>query len=191
VTVDAWSEMDAISKFFKWFVLVAAAAGLLFAAWLFWSAEVARSQVVAQTILFTWPGDDGNVGTASSLDLRWSRNAIVGADTLSWWNAATKFTGTYPVPKIAGTPDSVIVLGLPNDTFLYYIAKACDEVPNCSGFSNVASGKTKDFVPPSPPGNVRLGTLLRRFLAPPPAFAREPDQVPPAVPRLTATPLAV
>jgi len=167
------------------------ALAVLVVTFLLWRQHVARGQVVAQTFFFTWTGDDGNVGTASSLELRWSKTAIAGIDTLSWWNAATKWAGAYPVPKVAGTPDSVIVLGLPNDTFLYYIAKACDEVPNCSGFSNVASGKTKDFVPPSPPGNVRLGTLLRRFLAPPPAFAREPDQVPPAVPRLTATPLAV
>lgn len=120
-----------------------------------------ESQVVSQTFTFTWPGDDGMTGTASSLELRWSTAAIVGTDTLSWWNAATRWAGAYPVPKVAGTPDSVIVTGLPNDTVVYAVAKACDEVPNCSGFSNVAVGKTKDFVPPAPPQNLRFGLWFR------------------------------
>ncbi len=144
-----------------------------------WRERVARGQVVAQTFLFTWPGDDGNVGTASSLELRWSRNAIAGTDTLSWWNAATRWTGTYPTPKVAGTADSVIVLGLPNDTVLYAAMKACDEVPNCSGFSNIAVGKTKDFVPPGRVSDLRFGALLKRLFRVREALAAEPD--PPAV----------
>lgn len=108
----------------------------------------ARGQTVAQTLLFTWPGDDGNVGTCAGLELRWSRNTIAGTDTLSWWNAATRFTGTYPVPRVAGTADSVQVTGLPSDSQLYAIVRAFDEVPNLSGFSNVAAFRTPDFIPP-------------------------------------------
>jgi len=149
------------------------ALAVLVVTFLLWRQHVARGQVVAQTFLFTWTGDDGNVGTASSLELRWSKTAIAGIDTLSWWNAATKWAGAYPVPKVAGTPDSVIVLGLPNDTVIYAIAKVCDEVPNCSGFSNVAVGKTKDFVPPTPLGNLRFGALLERLFRPGAALAAE------------------
>lgn len=163
-------------------VLIAfAVAGAIVAAVFFWRAHVARGQVVSQTFLFTWSGDDGDVGTASSLELRWSRNAIAGTDTLSWWNAATRWTGAYPVPKIAGTPDSVIVLGMPSDTQIYAIAKVCDEVPNCSGYSNVASGKTKDFVPPGRVSDLRLGELLRHLFRPREAMAAEWD--PPAAVR--------
>jgi len=157
----------------KRFAIGALALAVLVGGFFLYRARVARGQVVSQTFLFTWPGDDGNVGTASSLELRWSRNAIAGADTLSWWNAATRWTGAYPVPKIAGTADSVIVLGLPNDTVIYAIAKVCDEVPNCSGFSNVAVGKTKDFVPPTPLGNLRFGALLERLFRPGAALAAE------------------
>ncbi len=126
-----------------WLLLLAAiGAGLVL-----WSVR-ARGQTVAQAMLFTWPGDDGNVGTCAGLELRWSRNPVAGTDTLSWWNAATRFTGTYPVPKIAGTADSVIVVGLPSGAQLYANMRAFDEVPNWSGFSNMAAFQTPDFVPP-------------------------------------------
>jgi len=165
----------------KRFAIGALALAVLVGGFFLYRARVARGQVVSQTFLFTWPGDDGNVGTASSLELRWSRNAIAGADTLSWWNAATRWTGAYPVPKIAGTADSVIVLGMPSDTQIFAIVKACDEVPNCSGYSNVASGKTKDFVPPGRVTDLRLGELLGRLFRPREAMAAEWD--PPAAVR--------
>lgn len=128
-------------------VLAVVVIGSLVGGPFFWR-DVVRGQTVSQTLLFTWPGDDGDVGTCAGLDLRWSRNTIAGTDTLSWWNAATRFTGTYPVPRVAGTADSVQVTGLPSDTQLYAIVRAFDEVPNLSGFSNVAAFRTPDFIPP-------------------------------------------
>lgn len=123
----------------------------------------AEGQTTAQRLLFTWPGDDGNVGTCAGLDLRWRTVPIVGTDTLSWWNAATKFTGTYPVPKIAGTADSLFVTGLPNGVLVYAVVEAFDEAANYSGFSNVASFTTRDFIPPSAIRDLRVGMLADPF----------------------------
>ena len=108
----------------------------------------AEGQTTAQTFLFTWSGDDGNVGTCAGLDFRWRQTPIVGTDTLTWWNGATKFTGVYPTPKVSGTPDSINVTSVPNGTQIYAIVKAFDEALNLSGYSNVAAVVTKDFVQP-------------------------------------------
>jgi len=122
--------------------------------------------VPSVTLVWTAPGDDGNVGTASTYQLRYRTAPISGTDTLGWWNAATPVT-PMPVPRIAGSTDSVVVGGLNWATTYYFIIKACDDgmppardangnplppVPNCSGFSNVAIkaiGPAPDVTPPS------------------------------------------
>lgn len=119
-------------------------------------AKKAESQAIGQTLLFTWSGDDGMVGTASSYEVRVSTAAIAGTDTLSWWNAAPiRKTAPPPTPKVAGTPDSVTVLGLNSQTTYRAIMKVYDEVPNPSGYSNVAVFTTADIVRPDPPQNLR------------------------------------
>ena len=100
------------------------------------------------TLLWTAPGDDGNVGRATLYDLRYSTAPIVGTDTLGWWNAATLAVGE-PAPSPAGQTDSVRVLGLQPSTTYRFIIRAADEVPNWSGFSNVAIATTQDLVPPA------------------------------------------
>lgn len=107
-----------------------------------------EAQTVGQTLVWTAPGDDGNVGRASQYDLRYSTAPIVGVDTLSWWNAAIQATGE-PLPGIQGTTDSLRVLGLQPSTTYRAIIKAADEVPNWSGYSNVAVFTTADLVPPA------------------------------------------
>ena len=89
------------------------------------------------TLLWTAPGDDGNVGTASQYALRYRTVPISGTDTLTWWNAATPASG-LPAPRPAGSTDSVTVRGLQPLTTYYFIIRAADEVPNWSTFSNVA-----------------------------------------------------
>jgi len=116
-----------------------------------------HAQTTSQTMLFTWPGDDGDVGTCAGLDLRWRTTPISGTDTLSWWNAATRFNGGYPVAKVSGTRDSILVTGLPNSAQLYAIVRAFDEMPNLSGFSNVAAFVTQDFIPPGRITDLRVG----------------------------------
>jgi len=89
------------------------------------------------TVRWTATGDDGVTGTATSYNLRYRTVAIAGTDTLSWWNAATPATG-LPVPHASGTTDSVSVRGLTPLTTYYFVIRVADEVPNWSGFSNLA-----------------------------------------------------
>jgi Fibronectin type III domain len=101
------------------------------------------------TLLWTAPGDDGNVGTASQYALRYRTVPISGTDTLTWWNAATPASG-LPTPRPAGSTDSVTVRSLQPLTTYYFIIRAADEVPNWSGFSNVAVKTTSgDATPPA------------------------------------------
>lgn len=98
----------------------------------------ADSSVVLQ---WTAPGDDGNTGRATSYDVRYRTTPISGADTLTWWNGATQASGE-PLPGVSGSTDSTRVRGLSPLTTYYFIVRAADEVPNWSGFSNVASKAT-------------------------------------------------
>jgi hypothetical protein len=92
-------------------------------------------------LLWTAPGDDGNAGRATSYDIRYRTAGITGTDTLTWWNAATQTTGE-PAPGIAGATDSMRVRGLTPLTTYYFLMRAADEVPNWSGFSNLATKAT-------------------------------------------------
>ena len=74
----------------------------------------------------------------------------MGVDTLSWWNAAN-VVPAISAPGVVGDTDSVTVAGtFRTGTHYYFLIKACDEVPNCSGYSNVADVFIPDTVPPSP-----------------------------------------
>ena len=116
------------------------------------AAEIARAQTSADSsIVLTWtaPGDDGTIGRATSYDLRYRTSAISGTDTTSWWNGATQVSGE-PLPGTAGSTDSMRVRGLTPLTTYYFIVRAADEVPNWSGFSNVATKTTSgDLTPPA------------------------------------------
>ena len=108
------------------------------------------------TVILDWtaPGDDGNVGTATSYQMRWStaRPDTTSQATIdTWWATATPVL-SLPVPLVAGTRQSVTVspgVGpfLPGS--YYFVAKACDEVPNCSLYSNVATKVVPDATPPA------------------------------------------
>lgn len=106
------------------------------------------AQTVGQTLVWTAPGDDGNTGRAAQYDLRFSTAPISGVDTLSWWNAASQ-APSEPLPGLSGTQDSTRLLGLQPSTTYRAIIKAADEVPNWSGYSNVAVFTTADLVPPA------------------------------------------
>lgn len=111
----------------------------------------ASSQTATTTVTLLWtaPGDDGMSGRASQYDLRISTSAISGTDTLSWWNAATVVNMSGRVPAVAGTADSVAVSNLVAGSRYYAILRAADEVPNWSGYSNVAVIDLRDVTPPS------------------------------------------
>jgi hypothetical protein len=107
------------------------------------SAGTATSTSVA--LAWTAPGDDGNVGTASQYDIRYSTATITSAN----FSSATK-TASAPTPRIAGSAESFMVSGLSAGTTYYFAVKTADEVPNWSGISNVVSRATLIAVP-SPP----------------------------------------
>jgi chitodextrinase len=89
------------------------------------------------TLSWTAPGNDGNIGTATSYDIRCSTASITDAN----WSSATQTTGE-PAPQIAGTAQSMTISGLTSATTYYFAIKTSDTVPNVSALSNVASHAT-------------------------------------------------
>jgi len=111
---------------------------LIAAAFLAWLPAAARADSVSLT--WTAPGDDGNSGTASSYEVRYSPHPVT-ADTASWWASATS-VGTLPAPRRAGSRESFVVVGLAPATTYYFALRTSDEVPNVSGTSNIAVKQT-------------------------------------------------
>jgi formylglycine-generating enzyme required for sulfatase activity/phosphodiesterase/alkaline phosphatase D-like protein len=93
--------------------------------------------------VLTWKstGDDGNVGTASWYDLRYS--TVSGAS----YELMTRVIGV-PAPKTAGSDETYTVHNLLPNTTYYFLLKIGDEVINWSDVSNVGSCGTPDTVPP-------------------------------------------
>jgi parallel beta-helix repeat protein len=89
------------------------------------------------TLTWTAPGDDGNTGTASLYDVRYSTTEIFEAN----WNAATQCTDE-PTPQVAGGTETFTVTGLAPNTTYYFALKTADEVPNWADISNCASEAT-------------------------------------------------
>jgi hypothetical protein len=128
-------------------------AGLAAAA-LLMVASSAYAQVPNTLLTWTSPGDDGDVGTATSYDMRWSA-AVPDTASLaamdSWWNSATIVTA-MPSPLVAGTTQSKLVApigGFATGLTYHFVIRAADEVPNWSGYSNVAVFTPVDVTPPS------------------------------------------
>ena len=98
------------------------------------------------TLSWTAPGDDGNIGTASVYDIRYSTATINDAN----WDQAVQIQNE-PVPLVAGSQQSYTVYGLDTNTTYYFVIKTADEVPNWSGISAVVIRATlRDETPPSP-----------------------------------------
>ncbi len=99
------------------------------------------------TITWTAPGDDGNSGTASQYDIRYSTSNINGAN----FYLGTVVSGA-PSPASAGSSESMIVTGLNPATTYYFAIKTADEIPNWSGLSNVTNLAT--LVEQQAPANI-------------------------------------
>ncbi len=101
--------------------------------------NLAASNPASNSIKLTWtaPGDDGNTGTASQYDIRYSTSPITDSN----WNSATQVSGE-PTPLVAGSSETFTVTGLSPDTTYYFALKTADEVPNWSAISNSPSGTT-------------------------------------------------
>ena len=109
----------------------------------------AQAQTTSATLLWTAPGDDGMTGRAARYDIRYSSNAIAGTDTTTWWNNATVVNTSGKVPATAGAADSMVVTGLTSGLRYFAIIRAGDEVPNWSGFSNIAVIDLTDRIAPT------------------------------------------
>lgn len=92
------------------------------------------SEMSADTVTLTWtaPGDDGSTGMASSYDVRYSTSPI----TEDNWHLATQAVGE-PTPGSPGEEEVFTISGLTEGEIYYFGIKACDEVPNWSGLSNI------------------------------------------------------
>ncbi len=104
--------------------------------------DLSARTATSSSVILSWtsPGDDGNEGTASVYAIRYSLEQV-GADTNSWWNAASIVSGG-PSPSPPGGRDSCEVSGLSPSTVYYFLIRTADESPNWSGFSNVACETT-------------------------------------------------
>lgn len=99
--------------------------------------DLAASTVGASggvNLTWTAPGDDGNTGTASSYDLRYSTSPINASNFAS----ATAVPGVG-APKPAGSTEVYSISGLTIGQTYYFALKTSDEVPNVSALSNVVS----------------------------------------------------
>lgn len=102
-------------------------------------AGLAASPASPNSVTLTWtaPGDDGNSGTASTYDVRYSTALITEGN----WAAASQASGE-PSPQVAGSSESYTVTGLTPGTTYYFGIKTGDEVSNWSALSNSVSATT-------------------------------------------------
>jgi len=102
--------------------------------------NLATSNVTSSSVTLSWtsPGDDGNVGIASSYDIR--RDLTFITDFI--WNNAMPVIGE-PAPAIAGTPQSYVVINLNPGVTYYFAIKTQDDAGNVSGLSNIVSATTQ------------------------------------------------
>ncbi len=99
------------------------------------SITLSLGTVTGSSVGLVWisPGDDGNTGTATSYDVRYSTSLIDAGN----FDAATQWTTNVPSPAIAGTPQSVVIDTLTEGTQYWFAIKAADEAGNISAISNV------------------------------------------------------
>jgi hypothetical protein len=98
------------------------------------------------TIGWTAPGDDGDIGSATAYDLRWSDVEITEAN----FSSATPVT-TQPIPQLAGATQTFVLIGLDEAKKYYFTIRARDEMGNWSPLGGVASVTTHsaDQIPPA------------------------------------------
>ena len=102
-------------------------------------APLSTSTLISNnTIILKWtaPGDDGDVGTATSYDLRYSSTS--GPITDLNFGSAVQASAT-PTPSVAGSHEFAIVGNLSQNTRYYFALKTSDEVPNISQISTTSA----------------------------------------------------
>jgi Tol biopolymer transport system component len=109
-----------------------------------------------RAVILAWhaPGDDGTAGQAAAYHLRYAADSL----TEESWASATPLSA-IPLPKPAGDMQSVRFEGLPYGIW-HFAMKTCDEVPNWSPLSNIASANIGDFEPPGPVTNLMVSFTI-------------------------------
>jgi len=105
------------------------------------------------TLQWTAAGDDGNQGTATSYEIRYSTTFI----TANNFSNATLVTDP-PSPKPAGSVEKHAISALAPGTLYYVAMTVTDERGNTSLLSNVVSGATPDGVAPDTVSNLTAST---------------------------------
>gem|GEM_PF-2125101 len=102
--------------------------------------DLSFGKVTTSTLILSWtaPGDDGNIGTATAYDIRYSTDPITDLN----WSGAIQVVGE-PTPLASGTIQQMNISGLMPDTQYYFAIKTYDEVLNISPLSNIVSVKTQ------------------------------------------------
>lgn len=97
------------------------------------NVEASPSELQSCTLVWTAPGDDGGIGTASAYDLRYSTDSTLLANA---FDAADSVLG-LPSPSPAGQRDSFTVANLQGGATYYFAIKTIDDAGNVSGISNI------------------------------------------------------
>ncbi|MCP4599154.1 MAG: S8 family serine peptidase [Proteobacteria bacterium] len=108
---------------------------------------------MSKSVKLSWtaPGDDGQEGTATEYEIRYSTEIIPYYE----FETAMLFNNP-PVPEIAGTAQSVIVNGLLEATTYWFAIKTIDDVGAVSTLSNRVSVTTLDETSPAAPGSLSV-----------------------------------
>jgi hypothetical protein len=117
--------------------------------------DLAVSNQTATSVTLTWtaPGNDGNIGAATSYDIRYSLVLINDSN----FTSATQVSGV-PTPQIAGTTQSLLISGLQTGFTYYFAMKTRDAIPNTSLISNIISATPNDIIPPVAVSNLKATT---------------------------------
>ncbi len=98
-------------------------------------------------LVWTAPGDNGDEGTATAYDIRFSDQPI---SEINWHQAEPLDPTIVPAPKQAKQIETIVVLGLDSGSLYAFALKTVDNEGLWSELSNCATGTTKnEEIPPS------------------------------------------
>jgi len=102
-------------------------------------ADLTVTEATTDSLTLTWtaPGDDGDTGTGTTYDLRYSTSPM----TEDSWYSSMQCTDE-PAPQAAGSTEIFTATGLTPGTTYYFALITADEVPNWSELSNIAVRET-------------------------------------------------
>ncbi|NOT34806.1 MAG: DUF1565 domain-containing protein [Candidatus Eisenbacteria bacterium] len=106
-----------------------------------------------QYVILRWTatGDDGGIGIAAAIDLRWSLSPINSGN----FDSATP-VASAPVPLASGGVQTYVMLSLTPGTTYYFALKTRDDAGNWSPVSNIANALTLSGDTRAPAGITNL-----------------------------------